>query len=132
MLPFIRDILCLILKVLNCLLGQMKTLMAMMEGLQLNLDAARSGGNFELEQALQCAQDNAQASADGMMKAIEPVGVILDLIGPMMGLVGQQPIKLTPVEAGSGTEGLNQAVQSVQGVVGTIQIVVDALGGCPS
>jgi hypothetical protein len=132
MLPFIRDILCLILKVLNCLLGQMKTLMAMMEGLQLNLDAARTGGNFELEQALQCAQDNAQASADSMMKAIEPVGVILDLIGPMMGLVGQQPITLTPVEAGSGTEGLNQAVQSVQGVVGTIQIVVDALGGCPS
>ena len=32
MIPFVRDILCLILRVLNCLLGQLKTLMAMMGG----------------------------------------------------------------------------------------------------
>jgi hypothetical protein len=132
MLPFVRDILCLILKVLNCLLGQMKTVLAMMQGLQLQLDAARSAGNFELEQALQCAQENAQASADGMMRAIEPVGVILDLVGPMMGLVGQEPISLSIPGGGSGTEALSGTIQSVQGVVGTIEIVVDALGGCPS
>jgi len=130
-LPFVRDILCLILKVLNCLLGQMKTVLAMMQGLQLNLDAARTGGNFELEEALQCAQDNAQASADGMMKAVEPVGVILDLIGPLMGLVGQQPITLNVSGSASGAQGVSDAIQSVQAVVATIETVVEALGGCP-
>ena len=132
MLPFIRDILCLILKVLNCLLGQMKTLLAVMQGLQLNLDAARSAGNFELEEALQCAKGNAAASGESLTTAIEPIGVILDLIGPMMGLVGQEPIKIDPIGSASDAEGLSNAIQSVQGVVGTLEVVVEALGGCPS
>lgn len=128
--PFIRDILCLILKVLNCLIGQMKTLLGVMQGLQLDLDAARNAGNFELEQALQCAQENAAASAEAMTNAIEPIGVILDLIGPMMGFVGQQPIQIDPIGSASDAESLSAAIQSLQGVQGTIQIVADALGGC--
>jgi hypothetical protein len=132
MLPFIRDILCLLLKALKCLLGQMKTLLAMMQGLQLNLDAARSAGNFELEEALQCAQKNAAAAGQGLTNAIEPVGVILDLIGPMMGLVGQDPITIDPIGSASDAESLSAAIQSVQGVIGTIEVVVEALGGCPS
>ena len=132
MLPFIRDILCLILKVLKCLLGQMKTLLAMMQGLQLNLDAARSAGNFELEEALQCAQKNAATSGEALTTAIEPIGVILDLIGPMMGLVGADPITIDPIGSASDAESLSNAIQSVQGVIGTIEIVVEALGGCGS
>lgn len=132
MLPFIRDILCLILRMLKCLLGQMKTLLAMMQGLQLNLDAARSAGNFELEEALQCAQKNAATAGQGLTSAIEPIGVILDLIGPMMGLVGQDPITIDPIGSAEDAESLSNAIQSVQGVIGTIEVVVEALGGCPS
>lgn len=132
MLPFIRDILCLILKVLNCLIGQMKTVLAMMQSLQLQLDAARNGGNFELEESLQCAQANAEESASGLTKAIEPVGVILDMIGPLMGLVGAEPIQLPQLGSKGDAESMSKAIQSVQGVVGTIQVVVDALGGCPA
>ncbi len=130
MLPFIRDILCLILKALRCLLAQMKTLLAMMQGLQLNLDAARNAGNFELQEALQCAQENAAASAQGLTNAIEPIGVILDLVGPMMGLVGQEPITIDPIGSASDAESLSNAIRSVQGVIGTLEVVTEALGGC--
>ena len=132
MIPFVRDLLCLILKVLKCLLGQFKTLVALMSGLSLQLDAAKAAGNFDLEKTIRCAQENAETSAQHLTKAIEPVGVILDLAGPFMGIAGVQPIQLPALGSQTDVESLNQAIQSLQGIVGVIQISVDALGGCPS
>jgi hypothetical protein len=132
MIPFVRDLLCLILKVLRCLLGQLKTVVALMSGLSLQLDAARAAGNFDLEKTIQCAQENAQTSAQHLTKAIEPVGVILDLAGAFMGIAGVKPIQLPALGSQTDVEGLNLAIQSLQGIVGTIQVAVDALGGCPS
>jgi hypothetical protein len=131
-IPFVRDILCLILRVLKCLIGQLKTLVALMSGIQLQLDAARAAGNFELEEALNCAQANAEASGQHMTKAIEPVGVLLDLIGPLMGLAGAEPIQLPALGSKSDLEGLQEAIKTLQGIVGTIDTVVEALGGCGS
>jgi hypothetical protein len=132
MIPFVRDILCLILRVLNCLLGQLKTLVALMGSLRIQLDAARAAGNFELEEALQCAQENAEASGQHMTKAIEPIGVLLDLVGPMMGIAGVEPITLPSLGDQASLDALQSTIQTLQGVVGTIDIAVEALGGCPS
>jgi hypothetical protein len=129
-IPFVRDILCLILRVLNCLLGQLKTLVGLMQGIQLQLDAARSAGNFELEDTLKCAQENAEASGQHMTKAIEPIGVILDLVGPLMGIAGVEPIQLPALGSKADVDGLQNTIKTLQGVVGTIDVVVEALGGC--
>src|SRR6266849_3199639 len=59
-IPFIRDLLCLILKVLKCFLSQMKSLLKIMGGLSLQLNLAQQSGNDELVATLQCAQQNAQ------------------------------------------------------------------------
>jgi hypothetical protein len=131
-LPFIRDLLCLILKVLKCFLGQMKTLLAMMKGLSLQIATAQATGNTELQKALECAQENAEISSKHLTKSIEPIGVLLDLIGPLMGIAGIEPIQLPSLGGQSDLDALQKAIQAVQGLVGTIQIVVDALGGCPS
>jgi hypothetical protein len=132
MIPFVRDILCLIIKVLNCLLGQLETLVGLMGGLQLQLDAARAAGNFELEQTLKCAQENAQASADGLNKAIEPVGVILQLVGPFMSIAGLGPIQMPQLGSQTDLQAVTQTIQTLRSLVGTIQVAVDAVGGCPS
>jgi hypothetical protein len=129
-IPFIRDVLCLILRVLNCLLGQLKTLVALMRGIQLQLDAARAAGNFELEETLKCAQANAEASGQHMTKAIEPIGVILDLVGPLMGLAGVEPIQLPSLGSQSDLNALMEVIKTLQGVVGTLEVVVEGLGGC--
>jgi hypothetical protein len=131
-IPFVRDILCLILKVLNCFIGQMGSLLNVMQGITLQLQVAQASGNTELEQTLKCAQENAQISAQHLTGSIEPIGVILDLVGPLMGIAGAQPVQLPKLGGQTDLASLNQVVQTMQGVVGTIQGVVDALGGCPS
>jgi hypothetical protein len=130
MIPFVKDLLCLILKVLKCFLGQMKSLLKIMGGLSLQLSVAQRDGNDELVSTLQCAQANAQTQAGQIMNSLGPVGVLLDLAGPVFGIAGIQPIKLPALGSASDLAGLNSVVQSIQSVVATIQIVVDALGGC--
>lgn len=132
LLPFIRDILCLILKVLKCFLGQLKTIVSLLGGLSLQLDAAKLAGNTELQRTIQCAQENAAISAQHLTKSIEPIGVILDLVGPLMGIAGIEPIKLPTLGSQTDLATLNKTIRTMQEVVGVIQIVVDAIGGCPA
>jgi len=131
-IPFIKDLLCLIIKALNCFLGQMKTLLGVMSGLSLQLTAAQAAGDTDLMNAIQCEQDNAQALASNMTASIEPIGVILELAGTLFGIAGMKPITLPSIGSETDIESLNTVVQTIQGVVGTLQVAADALGGCDS
>jgi hypothetical protein len=131
-IPFLRDLLCLILKVLKCFLGQMKSILKIMSGLSLQLTVAQQQGNNELAGVILCAQTNAQTQAGQVMNSLGPVGVLLDLAGALFGIAGIAPIKLPAMGSASDLQALNAAVQSVQSVVATIQTVVDTLGGCGS
>lgn len=131
LLPFIHDILCLILKVLNCLLGGLKTITGIMGGLSVQLKIAQGAGNGELVQALECAQENAATSAKHLTSSIEPISALLDLVGPIMGLAGLPPIKLPALGSETDVESLQKAVDALQGVVDSIETVVSALPGGP-
>jgi hypothetical protein len=128
--PFIRDLLCLLIKALKCFLSQMKTILAVMNGLSLQLQAATAAGNTTLINSIQCAQQNASAQAAQLTTAIEPIGVLLDLAGTLMGLAGVKPISLPTLAPGADLSALQSFVQSIQGVVGVMQVVADGLGGC--
>src|ERR1051325_1316349 len=52
-IPFIRDLLCLIIKALKCFLGQMKTILAVMSGLSLQLQSAQAVGNTVLANSIE-------------------------------------------------------------------------------
>ncbi len=130
LIPFLRDLLCLIIKALNCFLGQMKTLLAVMSGITLQLDAATAAGNTELQRSLECARDNAATSAEHLTKSIEPIGAILKLAAPLIGLAGVGPIEIPTIGSETDIASLEQTVQTIQGVKGTLQIAADALGGC--
>jgi hypothetical protein len=131
-IPFIRDILCLVLSILKCFLGQLKSIVGVMAGLKIQLDLANAAGNVELATALGCAQRNAEISASHLTQSIEPLGVILDLIGPLMGIAGLNPIRLPGIGGASDVQALNQVIETLQGVVATIQGIVDTIGGCGS
>jgi hypothetical protein len=132
MIPFVRDILCLILKVLKCFVGQMKTIAGLMGGLAIQLKLAQDGGNSELEQALQCAQENAATSAQHLTQSIEPITALLDLVGPFMAIAGIDPIQMPTPGSQTDVDALNKLVETMETVVNTIQGVVDGLGGCPA
>jgi hypothetical protein len=129
--PFIRDILCLILKMLRCFLGQLKTVAGVMGGLALQLKLAQDTGNSELQMAIQCAQENAEISAQHLTQSIEPIRALLDLVGPLLGLAQVPAIQLPVLGSQTDVESLNQTIQTMQGVVDVIQGAVDAIGGCP-
>src|SRR6266496_3694468 len=121
-LPFIKDLLCLILKVLKCFLSQLKSLMKILGPITLQLQAAQADGNDELVSTLQCAQKNAQTQAAQLMNSLGPVGVLLDLAGPLFGIAGVQPIQLPGLGSATDMQALNSVVQSIQSVTATIQI----------
>ncbi|PWT94160.1 MAG: hypothetical protein C5B55_03155 [Blastocatellia bacterium] len=130
LIPFLRDLLCLIIKALNCFLGQMKSLIGVMKGITLQLDAATASGNTELQRTLQCAQDNANTAAEHLTKSIEPIGIILKSAGSLMGLAGVAPIEFPSIGSQTDIAALEELIKTMQGVVGTLTIAADALGGC--
>src|SRR5262249_21701540 len=74
---FVKDLLCLIVKLLSCIIGEMQSLMNVMGGIALQISSAEAAGNSELLAALQCAQENAQTSAQHLFSAIDPVMFLL-------------------------------------------------------
>jgi hypothetical protein len=106
------------------------SLVKILGGLWLQLTAAQQEGNDELVGVIQCAQANAQTQAGQIMNSLGPVGVLLDLAGPLFGIAGIPAIQLPALGSASDLAALNSVVQTMQSVVATIQIVADGLGGC--
>lgn len=132
LIPFIKDILCLILKVLGCLNSQLDTIANVMSGLGAQIQTAETAGNTDQLAALKCSQENANRAAQSALKAIEPIGALLDMVKPVMQLAGQKPIAIEGVGDGTDAESLKNVVSTLKGVAEGIKIVTDALGGCDS
>jgi hypothetical protein len=132
MIPFVRDILCLILKVLHCLIGQLKTMGNLLGGLAITLANARASNNDELAATIECAQQNAITSMGHLMEGLGPVTTIMELASPFMSIAGVAEIKLPAIGSASDVESLNKVITQLDDVVRIIQQIVDGLGGCPS
>ncbi len=134
MLPFVRDLLCLILKALNCLIDALKTSLEFMNGLNIKLEKAQANENpdQELIASLECAQQNVVTSIGHLMQGMEPITAIMDLAGPFMSIAGVEAIQLPALGNAEDTEALTQTVTTLEDTVATIQQVVDVLGGCPA
>lgn len=130
LIPFIRDLLCLIIKALNCFVHQLESILGVMSGLTLDLSNAISSGNTELQRTLECAQENAAIAADHLTKSVEPIGVILKMAGPLMGLAGVPAVELPALGSETDVESLEETIKTMKQVIGTLQIAVDAIGGC--
>jgi len=129
-IPFIKDLLCLILKALHCFRTQLKSVVVILRDLENAINAAQASGNLELLNSLQCAQDNAKTQAQHMLGSLEALGVILDLAGDLMQIAGIDPIKLPTAGAKSDLNALTDLLKAVQGAEATLQTVTDLLGGC--
>lgn len=131
MIPFVRDILCLILALLRCLIGQLKTLAELMSGLVIQVKIAEETGNKDLLATLECAQENSLVAMQHLMNGFGPIGVVMELMETFMGIAGIEAIKLPALGDASSAEELLKVITTLEEVVATIQTVVDALGGCP-
>ena len=134
MIPFVRDILCLILKILQCVIDQLRSIVNLLGGLTIQLEAAEADGNTALMRSIGCAQKNAERSALHLIESLGSVGVILELVGPFMDIAGIEAIALPAFAPDSDLQSLNQSLETLQNLVDTIQAVVDSpvIGGCPA
>jgi hypothetical protein len=127
MVPFVKDILALVIALLRCLVQQLRSILALMSGLELKIAGARSSGNADLLATLQCARENAQAAMDSTMMGIEPIGVLLELAKPFMAIAKVDPIALPAMAAPDDLAAVEANLASLQSVLDTLQAVVDAL-----
>lgn len=131
LLQMIKDILCLILKMLKCVVGGLATVVKTLQGLQLQLKIAEKDNNQELLQSIQCAQQNAATSAQHLQQSIEPLKAILDLVAPIMELAGLPAFALPAIGPAADVEALAKVVETLQGVVNDLDTVVSAIPGAP-
>jgi hypothetical protein len=127
MIPFVKDIIALLIAMLRCLVQQLRSVVNLIAGLEQSIAKARQSGNLELLSTLQCAQENARIAASGTMQGIEPIKVLLDLAGAFMEIAGVPAISLPEMGAAQDVATLRNTLNTLQGVIDTMQQIVDAL-----
>lgn len=127
MIPFVKDILLLIIAMLRCLVGQVRSIVDKLAGLELKIATARSSGNSDVLASLECTRENFMVAMDSTMMGMEPIGVLLELAGPFMGIAGVDPIKLPAMAASGDLAAIEQNLASLQQVIDTMQAIVDVL-----
>jgi hypothetical protein len=129
-LPFVRDLLCVVLRAVNCILEQLKALVAVMTSLASQLHAAEAAGNADLVRALETAQKQAQARASSVLPSIEAVQSVLDLASAYLAISGIEPVQLPSAPPNAELNDLTQLTGRLTSSAASLQIAVDALGGC--
>lgn len=125
-LAFIKDLLLMIIKTIKCLIGSLETILGMMRGIELRLDAAEKAGNTELAKALQCARENAATAAQHAQASLGPVQNLMPLIGFFLELA---QVKLEIPELGSAEDSaaLQTTIDTLKDTITTIEAVVETL-----
>jgi hypothetical protein len=127
MFSFVKDLLLLLIKILKCLVQQFESIAQLMSGLALQIKSAE--GNPELLETLQCAQENAAISAAAAGKAFEPIGALLELAAPLLEIAGVSGIEVPTLGAGADPAALAATVETLKGLVDTLQLAADAIPG---
>lgn len=127
----IRDILCLIIKIMSCLIQQLKAIVSTMRKLDLAITAAQDEPNPGSLARLQCDRDNKSTEIANSMSAIEPITLLLGLVEPFLGLAGVNPIEIPTFGSPKDVEEAEQEIEKMKSFVDGLQLVADGLGGCP-
>lgn len=127
---FVRDLLCLIAKLLHCIADQLKSLASVLGGLALQIQSAKASGNAELQAALECAQQNGQVSARHLYSAVEPVLVLLSMAEPLLGMAGVNPIQTPAMASPEDVQGIQTLATTLEELSKTLKLAAVPLGGC--
>ncbi len=123
---FVKDLLLLIIKIIKCLVGQLQTILGIMQGIELRLGEAEAAGNTELMAVLNCAKENATNAAEHAGQSLGPVTNIMPLIGFFLELAN---VSLTIPTLGSAEDSaaLQNTIDTLNDTVATIEGVLETL-----
>ncbi|BDI05909.1 hypothetical protein [Sphaerotilus microaerophilus] len=124
---FLRDLLMMLAKLLGCVVQTLRSALAVMSGLQLQIASARADNNTALLAALECAHGQAQASAQHALTAVDPLLVILSLCEPLFGLADVSPIQTPQIGSDESIEGLTAVIDVLDTLAKTLRTVAEGL-----
>jgi hypothetical protein len=127
MIPFVKDILALIIAMLRCLVQQLRSVVALLADIELKISAARASGNVDTLSSLECARENAQAAMASTMIGIEPIGVLISLAGSFMKIIGVPAVELPVMGSPDDLAAVRKSLDDLQQVINVLQAIVDAL-----
>lgn len=122
---FIKDVLCLVASLVRCLVDQLESLVELMNGLNVDIDAAK--GNDQLLATLECARGNAQTAADAAMKSFEPVLVVLELVLPLIEMAGMGSLEIPAIGDSADLAQADSLIAALGEFADTLELVA---GGC--
>lgn len=118
----IKQILQLILSILKCFVDQLKSII----DFQASIDVSSADGNPALQQALQCAQtnaDNTMAAISGSLGAMQPM---LDIVTMICGIIGLS-VTIPQVKGLAVAGDMAKTIDSLDSTLGTLQQVIDGI-----
>ena len=127
---FIKDLLLLIIKILKCVLQALKSLVELLDGLELEISSAAQNGNDALAAQLECAKENGLMAAQGAMQAIDPIATILQLASPFLGVMpGAPKIEFPAIASDGSLDGFKTVITTLEDVVLVLEGIVESLPG---
>jgi hypothetical protein len=120
--PFIKDILLAIIKLLRCIIQSITSILDFQAGLDFNA----AEGNPVMIAQLECAQANASETMAHSLAALGPIGPLLDLVAPLLEIVGLS-LETPPMDEIMGMTDVSDAIDQIDAVIGQIETVVEAL-----
>jgi hypothetical protein len=119
---FVRDLLKLISTMILCVVTELESILKILSGLQLQISIAEANGNADLLEALSCAQQNAQTSADGAMQSMQPIIVLLSLAETFIELAGA-PVNIPTIPSAVPADDL-EAMQTLLSDLAKVAAVI--------
>jgi hypothetical protein len=123
---FVKDLLLLIIKVIKCLIGQLESILKIMQGIELRLGEAEAAGNTQLKQVLECAKANATTAADHASQSLGPVTNILPLIQTFLELANVK-LEIPSIGSAQDSAALQGTIDKLKDTVTTIETVIESL-----
>lgn len=123
---FIKDLLLIIIRMIKCMIGSLETILGIMQGIELRLEAANTAGNAELAELLECARENATTAAAHAQSSLGPVQNIMPLIMSFLELANIS-FELPELGSPEDSAALAQTIQTLNDTITTLETVVETL-----
>lgn len=126
--PFIKDLILLIVKMLKCIVQSLKSVVELLDGLELEISSAAQNGNDALAAQLECAKENGMLAAQGAMQAIDPIATVLEIAKPFFDLMPGAPTIQLPSLADAGDlDAMKTGIETLEEVILVLEGIVEAL-----
>jgi hypothetical protein len=123
---FVKDLLLLIIKIIKCLIDQLESILAIMQGIELRLGDAEAAGNTELKRVLECAKANATTAADHASQSLGPVTNILPLVQVFLEMAGVK-LEIPSIGSAQDSAALQATIDKLKDTITTIEAVIETL-----